>query len=192
MRVRELTRALAALGLAVEVLECFGLRSVDDHVAVVVLDGLPTSSTLRTMADATAQRPSLAILVIGPTQPELDALVALASGASGYLTAEASGDDVTAAVASLLAGEVVLPPPTSAALVRGLRCRGIPVCRDDGGTTVLTHREWEVLVLLRQARTTAEIAERFVVSHGTVRTHVATIVRKLGADGRASIAAAAG
>ena len=64
--------------------------------------------------------------------------------------------------------------------------------RPRGGSTVLTHREWEVLVLLRQARTTAEIAERFVVSHGTVRTHVATIVRKLGADGRASIAAAAG
>jgi DNA-binding CsgD family transcriptional regulator len=44
-------------------------------------------------------------------------------------------------------------------------------------------------VLLRQARTTAEIAKRFIVSQGTIRTHIAAVLHKLGVDGRAALIA---
>jgi DNA-binding NarL/FixJ family response regulator len=43
----------------------------------------------------------------------------------------------------------------------------------------LTSREWQVLGLLREGRSTAQIAERLFVSHATVRSHVAALLRKL-------------
>ena len=50
----------------------------------------------------------------------------------------------------------------------------------------LTAREWEVLDLMRDGRTTAEIAERLALSTVTVRRHIGAIVRKLDATDRAS------
>ena len=50
----------------------------------------------------------------------------------------------------------------------------------------LTSREWEVLDLLAQGLSTAQIAERLVLSPSAVRVHVASIVRKLGVPDRAA------
>jgi DNA-binding NarL/FixJ family response regulator len=50
----------------------------------------------------------------------------------------------------------------------------------------LTSREWEVLDLLAEGRSTAEIADRLVLSSGAVRVHIASIVHKLGAPSRAA------
>ena len=62
-----------------------------------------------------------------------------------------------------------------------------------GGRSVqLTNREWEVLVLLGQGRTTREIANRLVVSTGTIRSHVAALLRKLGVGDRRTLAATIG
>jgi DNA-binding CsgD family transcriptional regulator len=67
--------------------------------------------------------------------------------------------------------------------------RGVRV-GDAGGRGVdLTGREWEVLVLLRQDRTTGDIARHLVISRVTVRTHVAALVHKLGVGGRAGLLA---
>ena len=190
-RADGLAAALRALGLAPE-RACSPQHEVDDRLAALVLDEFPPAGTLRVMADTIARRPAFPILVLGPVAPVLEPLVALASGAAGYLPAGTPAGAVGTAVCSLLDGDVVLPSSVAAALVRGLRCsgRGVVLERDDGAPLVLTQREWEVLVLLRQGRSTAEIAARFVVATGTVRTHVSTIVRKLGADGRASVAPA--
>ena len=186
---RAVAAAVRPLDLKPEV-ACADLRVIDERFAAVALDGFPTPSTLRAMADAITRNPALAILVRGPVVPDVEPLVALASGAGGYVPAETPAEQVADAVRTLLDGEPVLPGSIAAALVRGLRCggRGMLLHRPDGTPTVLTHREWEVLVLLRQGRSTAEIATQFVVAQGTVRTHAATIVRKLGADGRASLA----
>jgi DNA-binding NarL/FixJ family response regulator len=167
-----------------------GATAGSDATAVVLFDSYPDAPTLATIADATASDHRLAVLVLGPITPEIDALVALASGASGYLPSDAPGPALVRAVRALRGGEVVLSAAISRALVRGLRSgTGVVVDREDGRPIALTHREWDVLVLLRQGRTTAEIARRFVVSQGTVRTHVAAVLRKLGAAGRASLAA---
>jgi DNA-binding NarL/FixJ family response regulator len=187
-RADGLAEALRELDLAPE-LTCSEEDLIDEQLAAAVLDGYPTAPTLRAMADATSRRSSFPILVLGPTEPDLEPLIALASGAAGYLAADATADEVGTAVVSLLDGDVVLPPSVAASLVHGLRCngRGVVLRLHDGAPMVLTHREWEILVLLRQDRSTAEIATHFVIAQGTVRTHVSTIVRKLGADGRASL-----
>jgi DNA-binding NarL/FixJ family response regulator len=52
----------------------------------------------------------------------------------------------------------------------------------------MTSREWEVLELLAQRRSTAEIADELVLSSSAVRVHIASIVRKLGVADRAAAA----
>ena len=161
----------------------------DPDTAVIVLDGYPAGSALATMADVTTARPELSVLVLGPLQPNVEVLIALASGAFGYLPARSAPGVVADAVDTLLAGDAVLPRAVSFPLVQLLRWggRGIVVTGIDGRTAELTNREWEVLVLLRQARSTAEIAGRLVVSNGTIRTHVAALVHKLGARDRSAL-----
>src|SRR5215218_8271169 len=161
----------------------------DDATRVVVVDDYPSAAALRIIADATVARPELAVLVSGPVSPPVEAMVALASGALGYLPAGSAPDVVAAAVEELLAGEAVLPRCVSSPLVQHLRWsgRGVVVEGYNGRAKELTNREWEVLVLLRQGRTTAEIAKRLVVSAGTVRSHVAAIVRKLGLASRSAL-----
>jgi DNA-binding NarL/FixJ family response regulator len=158
--------------------------AVESRAAVLVLDGLPSGSSLRAVADATEVDPDVAVLVLGPLRPNLDVLVALASRISGYLPADSEPAAVSDAVDALCAGELVLPRAVSLPLVAHFSSggRGVSAERADGRRVELTHREWEVLVLMRQGYSTAEIAERLVIAPVTVRTHVAALVHKLGAE----------
>ena len=119
------------------------------------------------------------MLIVGPLDPTVDVMVALASGAFGYLPTSSAPAAVGDAVIAMLAEKLVLPHAVSSPLVQHLRSggRGILVRRFNGHEVALTNREWEVLVLLRQARSTAEIARHLVVSPGTVRTHVSALVQ---------------
>jgi DNA-binding NarL/FixJ family response regulator len=157
--------------------------AVESQAAVLVLDGMPSGTALRALACATGADPEFTVLVLGPLRPNLDVLVALASRISGYLPADSEPAAVADAVDALCAGEVVLPRAVSLPLLAQFNSggRGVTAERPDGRSVELTHREWEVLVLVRQAYSTAEIAERLVIAPVTVRTHVAALVHKLGA-----------
>ena len=195
-RVATLARAIAARS-PVTVADAWPLEraviaGTGADVGVVVLDGYPSGAALHAMAEATMARPELGVLVLGPLQPNIEVLVAIASGAFGYLPSQSTPVVVAEAVDTLLAGDAVLPRAVSLPLVQHLRWggRGIVVSGHNGRSAALTNREWEVLVLLRQARSTGEIASRLVVSNGTVRTHVAALVHKLGAQDRGALALA--
>lgn len=194
-RTAELGRAVAARSVVVVAAawphEQAVAAGADAVTAVVVLDGYPAGVALRAMADLTIAHPQLNVLVLGPLEPNLDVLIALASGAFGYLPWRSTPATVADAVDALLVGDAVLPRAVSLPLVQHLRWggRGIVVAGTGGRTVELTNREWEVLVLLRQARSTAEIARRLVISSGTVRSHVAALVHKLGVDDRRSLTA---
>jgi DNA-binding NarL/FixJ family response regulator len=154
--------------------------------AVVILDGSPAGPELRAMADATARLPELRPLVLGPLESNVEILIAMASGAFGYLPADSTPGAIADAVEALLRGDALLPHAASSPLLQHLRQggRGIVVTGVDGRVAELTNREFEVLVLLRQERSTAEIARQLVVSNGTIRTHVAALMHKLGAHDR--------
>jgi DNA-binding NarL/FixJ family response regulator len=196
-RVAALTRAVTGRSRVVVTAVWPLERALDAgraaETAVVVLDGYPSGVALRTMAEVTKSRPELDVLVLGPLEPDVEVLIALACGASGYLPSRSPIVEIAEAVDVLLAGDTLVPRAVSLALVQHLRSggRGIVVTSFDGRTAELTNREWEVLVLLRQEFSTGEIARRLVVSKVTVRTHVAALVHKLGVHDRSALAVAA-
>jgi DNA-binding NarL/FixJ family response regulator len=164
--------------------------AVESVADAVVLAGPLSGMVLRAVADAVDQRPELAIVVVDPTAPAIEVLVAMASGVTGYLSTTTTEPPAVAdAVRAVLAGEMVLPREVSLPLVKHLRagCRGISVSQRDGHDVDLTSREWEVLVLLRQTYSTADMARRLMVSKATIRTHVAALVHKLGVADRSML-----
>jgi DNA-binding NarL/FixJ family response regulator len=168
-------------------------RAARSVPVVLVLAGDLSDRDLRAVARGVEKAPGLAVVMLGPMQRRLEVLVALASGVSGYLPADSDAATIADVVDALVSGVVLLPPGTVFSLVRSplLGARGITVDRMDGRRVELTHREWDVLVLVRQAYSTAEIARRLVIAGVTVRTHVAALVRKLGVEDRAALVGAA-
>jgi DNA-binding CsgD family transcriptional regulator len=165
--------------------------AVESGAGAAVLYGPLSSGALRSVSEAVECRRDFGAIVVGPVEPNVEVLIALASGFSGYLPAASAPAAVADAVDAVLAGGMVLPRASAMPLVEHLRAggRGVSVHRLDGSTVELTGREWEVLLLLRQARSTAEIAARLCVSSVTVRTHVAVLVQKLRVADRAALMA---
>ena len=111
-------------------------------------------------------------------------LGALRAGARGYLTKDAGAEDIRAAVEAVARGEAALDPSVQhhvvAALAGAEPSTAAPGLPDD-----LTPREAEVLALIAEGRTNAEIAEALVVSAATVKSHVNHIFAKAGVRDRA-------
>jgi DNA-binding NarL/FixJ family response regulator len=108
------------------------------------------------------------------------AVRALAAGASGYLSKDLELDALPRAVAAVAAGEAAVSRRLTRHLVEQFREQ--PLLRPIKGP--LTAREWEIVGLLAPDRTTVEIADTLVISHETVRSHLKSIMRKLGVHSR--------
>ena len=118
---------------------------------------------------------------------------ALKVGAAGYVLKDATQDGVISAVRQVLSGGSVLEPELSARLLRRLVAEGTDAeeaptraSRDRERAIVnpLTPREFEVLGLVKLGLTNRQIAEKLVISVGTVKNHVEHIIQKLGTSDR--------
>lgn len=192
---RDARRALTRRGLssttvdgpAASVVQRAGVSPEVDAVVVVASPACP--DILRAVADATDARPDLAVVLLGPIDHDLDILAALASGVAGYLPPTTSPTELTEALVAVLAGAILAPPSVTGPLVRSLRSgrRRLVVPSAPDRQVALTAREWEVLVLLRQGRSTAEIAHRLIVSPVTIRTHIAALTKKFAVPTRTAL-----
>ncbi|CAH0186552.1 Response regulator protein VraR [Microbacterium oxydans] len=120
---------------------------------------------------------------------------ALEAGASGFLLKNAGAEDLIAAVRALAAGDGILAPEvTRRVLARFTAAPAAATATAPVRTTPpvpaavlpepLTEREAEVLTLLADARSNAEIASALFIGEATVKTHVSRILQKLGARDR--------
>jgi len=134
-----------------------------------------------------SERLASARVVVLTTYADDDSvLAALAAGAKGYLTKGASKEDIRRALEAAVAGQAILDPSVQNALVNAARARpGRPATLPDG----LTDREAEVLGLIAQGLSNAEIAERLFVAESTVKTHINRVFAKTGSRDRAQAAA---
>ncbi len=140
-------------------------------------------------SDDSAPGPKVLILT---TFDDDDAVYgALSAGASGYLLKHAVPHDLLAAIRRVAAGDAWLDPAVAgsviAALARGPR-PGEPV---PDILSRLTPREREVLVLIAEGLSNAEIADRLVVGEGTVKTHVSRVLMKTASRDRSQAVALA-
>ncbi|MEU7578606.1 response regulator transcription factor [Streptomyces sp. NPDC041068] len=158
---------------------------------VVLMDiRMPELSGIEATRRVTAERPEVRVLVL--TTFDLDEYVyeALRAGASGFLLKDASADQLAEAVRVVAAGDALLAPGITRRLIAEF-------ARMDGGgprgplksrVGELTERETEVLALIAQGLSNAEIAECLVVAEQTVKTHVGRILVKLGLRDRTQAA----
>lgn len=121
----------------------------------------------------------LRVLVL--TTFDLDEYVygALRAGASGFLLKDAPPEQLIHAIHVVAAGEALLAPTVTRRLINEFASRPIPTTTP-AALTRLTAREREVLILIARGLSNAEIADEFVVSENTVKTHVGRVLMKLG------------
>lgn len=148
------------------------------------LDGLEATRQLR------AQVPSAAVLVLTTFGDDEVVFESLRAGASGFLLKDTRPEDLLSAVRSVAAGDGHLDSAVTATVLAHFRSAPRPAAAD-GRMSALTAREREVLVLMARGMSNAEIAAELVVSPGTVKTHVASVLAKLGVRDRVQAVVAA-
>ncbi len=127
------------------------------------------------------QRPELTSRVVILTTFERDDYVfgALRAGASGFLLKNAPPEELVHGVRVVADGDALLAPSVTRRIVEEYAQRPAPRARD-GGLERLTERELEVMRLLAGGKSNAELAAELYVGEGTVKTHVSSVLTKLG------------
>jgi len=131
--------------------------------------------------------PTLAtdVLILTTFDVDADVFAALEAGAAGFLLKGADEHTLLSAVRSVAAGEGTLDQRLTRRILREFGERRRPgVTRATSAAVVLTDREREVLGLLTEGLSNAEIAERLFVEQTTVKYHLAGILQKTGARDR--------
>lgn len=135
--------------------------------------------------------PETIIVMLTVSRDDDDLFAALQAGASGYLLKGIASARLREALRAMLEGEAVLPGELAARVITEFRARGRRTWLRQllrQRKVELTSREWEVLELLDQRLSTAEIAGRLFLSEVTVRRHISSIVAKLHVPDRKAIA----
>ncbi|MFE3329329.1 response regulator [Streptomyces sp. NPDC059176] len=157
---------------------------------VVLMDiRMPELSGIEATREIVAADADAKVLVL--TTFDLDEYVyqALRAGASGFLLKDASARQLAEGVRVVAAGEALLAPTVTRRLITEFSRISVsprpPALAQIGD---LTERETEVLVLIAQGLSNAEIAEHLVVAESTIKTHVSRILVKLGLRDRTQAA----
>ncbi len=164
------------------------LALVDEHSPDVVLMDLrmPRMDGIEATRRLHERRPDVRVIALTTYADDESVLGALRAGARGYLTKDASSEDIRAAILTVAAGEAALDPSVQHHVVAALagddarHAAAESELPDD-----LTPREAEVLALIAEGLTNAEIAERLFVSPTTVKSHINHLFTKAGLRDRA-------
>lgn len=154
---------------------------------VVLMDlNMPGMDGTQATVAVRALLPATQVVVLTTYADDRSVLGALRAGAIGYLTKDAGRADIGRAIAAACAGQAILDPSVQARLVEVAGSRPLrPTVFPDG----LTEREAEVLGLIAQGCSNAEIAARLYVGEATVKTHVNRIFAKTQSRDRAQAVA---
>ncbi|MEV4558834.1 response regulator transcription factor [Kitasatospora sp. NPDC049285] len=146
------------------------------------LDGLTVLRRLRALPDP----PAVAMLTTFDTDEYIG--TALRAGAAGFLLKDTAPEQLVHAVRVLASGGSVLSPTVAGTVISGYVDGGGPDLAAAALTRQLTGRELDVLALLGEGLSNAEIADRLFLGTGTVKDHISAILAKLGAANRVQAA----
>jgi DNA-binding NarL/FixJ family response regulator len=199
--VRDGLRVLLSASTDVEVVGAAGdgaeaVRLVLEHRPDVALLDLrmPELSGAQVTAALAEQAPGVRVLILTTFADDDAIMPALRAGAVGYLTKDASGEQLLHAIREVAAGRTVLDPNVQRRLVELLRGSPPqpaearqPAQEPEGGG--LTRREIDVVRLVAEGLSNQQIARRLVLSEATVKTHLNHVLAKLDVDGRPGLVA---
>lgn len=185
---------IEVIGLAADGAEAIQLAG--EHQPDVVLMDLrmPETDGIQATAAIRSRHPGTQVVVLTTYADDASIVEALSAGATGYLTKDATRDDIRRALEAAVEGQGVLDPAVQARLLEAARA-GVQADRGRiGGRRTplpdgLTDREAEVLALIAAGHSNGEIARQLFVSEATVKTHVNRILAKTGARDRTQAAA---
>jgi DNA-binding NarL/FixJ family response regulator len=156
------------------------------HPGLVVLDlTMPEMDGLEALPRLREAAPDAAIVVLTASEDDTNLLSAIRGGAAGYLLKSEPPERIVSFLRGVSHGDVALSGPVARRLLERVREGG-----QDGGAVpeeiaqALSARELEVLLLLDQHLGTDEIAQRLIISEHTVRSHVKSLLGKLGVSSR--------
>jgi DNA-binding NarL/FixJ family response regulator len=155
---------------------------------VVIMDvAMPKRTGIEATQEIKRRLPSVMVLALTGYDYDEYIFNLLESGAAGYLLKDVSGDELIGAIRAVYAGEPVLHPIVVRKLMDWFRqSRPLPTDTvvEDGGLSLLSKREMEVLKLAGKGIGNKEIAEALFVSVRTVQAHMRSIFNKLGVGSR--------
>jgi DNA-binding NarL/FixJ family response regulator len=165
-------RRLGQLGQPVDV--------VVMDIRMPIMDGVAATKELCETPD------SPKVIVLTTFDTDEDAFAALQAGASGFLLKNAPPEELLAAIRTVNDGDAVVAPRITRRLLDHFAGRFVPA-REDSRLAQLTDREREVVLLVAQGLSNAEVAAKLVVAEATVKTHVGRVLAKLGLRDRVQI-----
>lgn len=178
---------MTCVGTAADGAEALDLCTAE-HPDVLLLDlRMPVMNGIETLARLAAADDDRPRVVALTTIRRDDAvLAALRAGAAAFLTKDALPEVVTATIRDVHEGR---PAPTESEALDLLRAQGTPVEPDrrDEVLDALTAREREVFLLVAKGLSNAEIAASVFLSEATVKTHVRSVLMKLGLRNRIQV-----
>ena len=139
-----------------------------------VMDGISAIKAIR------SQIPDIEIIALTSVLEDASVMGAMRAGATGYLLKDTHADELCRAIKAAAAGQVQLSPQVAARLMREVQAPQSP--------EKLTERETDVLRLLALGKSNKEIALDLFIGEKTVKTHVSSILGKLGVPSRTQAA----
>jgi DNA-binding NarL/FixJ family response regulator len=152
----------------------------------VVLVDVATHQSLELIRHLRAAAPRSKVLAFAVEEVGADIVECAEAGASGFVAADASIDDLITAIEGIGRAELVCSPRIAAQLFGRISERGE---RYSFHTRGLTSREREVLDCIRQGQSNKEIAQKLNIAEPTVKNHVHNLLDKLHVTTRAQAAA---
>ena len=160
------------------------VRKFGPDVALVDVH-MPGNGILAT-DQITREVPKTAVVILTQSRDDDDLFDALRAGASGYLLKDADPASIAAQLRGVLEGEAAMPQRLVTRVLEEFRApsRRRPFGRRAVAASKLSSRELEVMHLLADGLSTADVARELFLSPSTVRVHVNSVLRKLRAKDR--------
>ena len=154
------------------------------HPDVILMDvRMPGMNGIEATERIARECPGTRVLILTTFDLDEYAFAGLRAGASGFLLKDTRPAELAEAIRTVASGEAVVSPRITQRMLEmfatSLPNSGTPAQASDPRIDSLTPREKEILVLMSQGMSNAEIAEHLVVSATTVKTHVGNVLAKL-------------